>query len=125
MDEFRQRFGFDNDIFVNDGDFALGHIHINGVAGFNLFYILANFQHGQTDIDGIAIENTCEAICYDAFDALNLQNNGSVLAGGAAAKVFASYDVVAHLNASGKVFYQVFLGVFHSMLCQLGEIGNI
>ena len=72
MDEFWQRFGFDNDILVHDGAFTLSHIHINGIAGLNLFYILANFQNGQTNINSVAIENTREAISNDAFDALHL-----------------------------------------------------
>ena len=72
LDEFRQRFCFDRNIFVENFDFALVYINVDFIAGFNLFYVGADFQHRQTDVNRIAIEDAGKAVCYDAFDALNL-----------------------------------------------------
>ena len=72
LDKFRQRFCFDRNIFVEDFDFTLVDINVNFVTGFNLFYVGTDFQHRQTDVNRIAIEDAGKAVCYDAFDALNL-----------------------------------------------------
>ena len=72
LDEFRQRFCFDRNIFVEDFDFTLVYINVDFIAGFNLFYVGAYFQHRQADVDSIAVEDTGKAVCYNAFDALNL-----------------------------------------------------
>lgn len=72
LDKFRQRFCFDCNIFIEDFDFTLVDINVNFVTGFDLFYVGTDFQHRQTDVNRIAIEDTGKAVCYDAFDALNL-----------------------------------------------------
>lgn len=72
LDKFRQRFCFNRNIFIEDFDFTLVDINVNFVTGFNLFYVGTDFQHRQTDVNRIAIEDAGKAVCYDAFDALNL-----------------------------------------------------
>ena len=72
LDEFRQRFCFDRNIFVENFDFTLVYINVDFIAWFNLFYVGAYLQHRQADVNRIAVEDTGKAVCYNAFDALNL-----------------------------------------------------
>ena len=72
LDEFRQRFCFDRNIFVEDFDFTLVYINVDFIAGFNLFYVGTDYQRGVTvsvgKIEGGSATNTVPAFCKCVVD---------------------------------------------------------
>ena len=79
--EIRQRFCFDDQVLIHNSDLTGLQVHFHVVALFNFFYLCANLQHRQADVDGIAVEDAGKAVRDDALDAFNFDYHGGVLTG--------------------------------------------
>ncbi len=71
------------------GDDADVEVHAHLVAVVDAVAGGGTLQNGQTDVDGVAVENPGKAGGDDAGDAGGLDGQGRVLPGGAAAEVLA------------------------------------
>lgn len=75
-------------------DHAGIEVDLDFIAIVDLAGCLWTLNDGQPDIDGIAVEDSCESLSDDAADACRLDGDGGMLSGGAAAEVFLRYDNV-------------------------------
>ena len=69
-------------------------IYLDFIAVLNLPGCLGTLNDGQSDVNGIAVEDSGEGLCDDTADTCSLDGDGGMLSGGAAAEVFLRYDDV-------------------------------
>ena len=95
-------------------DFSAVEINFHFIAGFNRLCCLRTFNNRQSDIDSIAVENTCKCFRDNAAYARRLQAEGCVLSGRAAAEILIGDNHVTRLH----FLCEVRINIYHCMACQ-------
>ena len=103
------------------GNHTAVKINLYLITSRDCFCSLRALDDRQTDINRVAVENTCKRLSNNTAYTCTLDCQWRMLAGRTAAKVLICYDDITLLY----FIYKLFINIFHTMFCQLVAIRRV